>query len=118
MRNQYPYIGNPLGFELRKERPVMYPKIKCWEQFSEEDKKIMQSIKKMVEEQLGSCAMYLYGSRVKGNWEESSDYDIIIEKKLPLESILKIEKLNYPLKKDFKYYEKVKEFVKEAVLIK
>ena len=118
MREQYPYIGNPLGFELRKKRLATFPIITHWEEFSKEDKIIIKNIKKIVELHLGLCTMYVYGSRVAGNWLRDSDYDIIIEKKLSIEDISKIKNLDYSVKVDFKYYEQVKEFIKEAVLIK
>lgn len=118
MREQYPYIGNPLGFILPTKKSTNKPLIKDWEDFSNEDKEILSEIKNELVRYLGDYPLYLYGSRVKGNWTEESDYDIIIEKQLSEEELETIKKLRYPVTVDFKAYEKVKESVKEAVLIK
>jgi len=118
MRKQYPYIGNPLGFVLPKKKSSNKPLIKDWEDFSEEEKEILSEIKNELTRYLGEYPLYLYGSRVKGNWTVESDYDIIIEKELSQEQLEIIKNLRYPVNVDFKAYEKVKEFIKEAVLIK
>lgn len=118
MREQHPYIGNPFGFVLPKRNPTNKPLIKDWEDFSSEDKQILSEIKNELTRYLGEYPLYLYGSRVKGNWTEDSDYDIIIEKELSIEELETIKKLRYPVPVDFKAYEKVKESVEEAVLIK
>jgi len=118
MRKQYPYIGNPLGFTLPTKKPTNKPLIKHWEDFSNEDKEILSEIKNELTRYLGDYPLYLYGSRVKGNWTKDSDYDIIIEKDLSTEELENIKKLRYPVIVDLKAYEKVKESVKEAVLIK
>jgi predicted nucleotidyltransferase len=118
MREQYPYIDNPFGFVLPKKNPINKSLIKDWEDLSIEDKEILSEIKNELTRYLGEYPLYLYGSRVKGNWTEDSDYDIIIEKELSIEEFENIKKLRYPVKVDFKAYEKVKESIKEVVLIK
>ena len=118
MREQYPYIGNPLGFTLPKKKATTKPIILNWEDFSTEDKEVLSEIKNELTRYLGEYPLYLYGSRVKGNWTEESDYDIIIDKELSQEELEIIKNLRYPVNVDFKAYENAKEFVKEAVLIK
>lgn len=118
MREQYPYIGNPLGYKLPVKRLAVHPLITEWEELTEDCKKVLHSIKHLVENIIGECPMYLFGSRVKGYWLESSDYDIIIEKNITQEEVLEINKVEYPVKVDFKFKLRVEDFDKEAVLIK
>jgi predicted nucleotidyltransferase len=117
MNKRYPYVNNPLGFKLPEVKPVIHPIIEKWEDFTENDKIILQNIKSIIIGLAGQHNIYVYGSRVKGNWDEDSDYDIIIEKKLSYDLILDICKLEYPVKVDIKAFEKVKEFIPNSILI-
>jgi predicted nucleotidyltransferase len=117
MNKRYPYINNPLGFKLPEVKPVIHPIIEKWEDFTENDKTILQNIKSIIIGLAGEYKVYIHGSRVKGNWDENSDYDIIIEKKLSSDLVLDIRKLEYPVKVDIKAFEKVNEFFKNIILI-
>lgn len=118
MRKQYPYIGNPLGFKLPVKRLAVHPLITEWKELPEDCKKVLHIIKDLVETTIGECQMYLFGSRVKGYWINSSDYDIIIQKNITQKQILEINKIKFPVKVDFKFMLRVDGFGKEAVLIK
>lgn len=75
-KERYPYIGNPYGFELPKSKPVIHPKITKWEDFSEEDKVALSDVKNIIQSYIGNCKIAIFGSRIKGNWDDESDYDI------------------------------------------
>lgn len=75
---RYPYINNPYGFKLPDPKPKIHPVITKFEEFSENDKIILLEIKYIVTSYLGECKVYVFGSRIKGNWNEESDYDIAI----------------------------------------
>jgi predicted nucleotidyltransferase len=75
-KERYPYIGNPYGFELPKSKPVIHPTITKWEDFSEEDKIALHNVKNIIQSYIGNCRIAIFGSRIKGNWDDESDYDI------------------------------------------
>lgn len=117
MREQYPYIGNPFGFILPQPKPVIHPKITKWEQLTPEDQKILLDIKKVIVSKIGDCNLYLYGSRVNGNWDEDSDYDLVIDKHIPFETLIDLKEYNYGVKIDLNYFEEVKDSIPESVLV-
>lgn len=117
MRQQYPYIGNPFGFKLPEPKPVIHPIITKWEQFTAEDQMILSSIKKVIVSKIGDCNLYLYGSKVNGNWDENSDYDLVIDKDIPFEILMDLKEYNYGVKVDLNCFEKVKNNIPESVLI-
>lgn len=75
---RHPYINNPFGFKLPEPKPVIYPIIEKWEDFSEKDKKILSEIKRIILSYIGKCEVCVFGSRIKGNWDDESDYDIMV----------------------------------------
>lgn len=117
MRQQYPYIGNPFGFKLPQPKLVIHPIITKWEQLTPEDQKILSDIKKVIVSEIGDCNLYLYGSKVNGNWDENSDYDLLIDKDIPFETLVKLKNYNYGVDIDLGCFEKIQEYVPESVLI-
>ena len=77
-QERYPYIGNPYGFILPQRKEVIHPVIKQWDDFTENDKAILQNIKNVIFSIIGECRICAFGSRVKGNWDENSDYDVVV----------------------------------------
>ena len=117
MRQQYPYIGNPFGFKLPQPKPVIHPIITKWEQLTAKDQMILSDIKKVIVSKIGDCNLYLYGSRINGNWDENSDYDILIDKDVPFESIINLRNYDYGVKIDLGCFEKVEDSAPGGVLI-
>jgi len=117
MRQQYPYIGNPFGFKLPQPKPVIHPIITKWEQLTDEDQMILSSIKKVIVSKIGDCNLYLYGSRVNGNWDENSDYDLLIDKDISFEKLIDLRDYDYGVEIDHGCFEKIKDNIPEGVLI-
>ena len=114
---RYPYINNPLGFKLPEPKPIIHPIINKWEDFTEEDKTILQNIKSIIVDHIGECKVYVHGSRVKGNWDENSDYDIVINKGILFDSLLKVRSLEFPVKTDVKSGENIENVFNKNILI-
>lgn len=114
---RYPYVNNPLGFKLPEPKPVIHPIITKWEDFTEEDKTILQNIKSIIVSRTGECNVYVYGSRVKGNWDENSDYDIRVEKQLLPGLIFDLNNIEFPVKVDIKSLAIATEFSKENSIL-
>ena len=117
MRQQYPYIGNPFGFKLPEPKPVIHPIITKWEQLATNDQKILSDIKKVIISKIGDCNLYLYGSKVNGNWDENSDYDLLIDKTIPFDTLIELREYDYGVEIDLGCFENIKDNVPESVLI-
>jgi predicted nucleotidyltransferase len=97
---RYPYIGNPLGFKLPDPKPVVHPIIYKWDDLPEDQKEELETIKKVVYSIIGQCDISLFGSIVKGYWDEESDYDLLVHKQVSKELISELRKQTYPRKVD------------------
>ena len=73
-------IDNPIGFVLKQGKPFIHPIITTFEEFNEDQKRQLLHIKSVVVERIGECEMSVFGSQVKGNWDEESDYDVVVHK--------------------------------------
>lgn len=102
-KERYPYINNPYGFKLPEENPVIHPVIIKWEDFTEKDKTILQNIKKKIVSIIGDCKVSIFGSRVKGNWTDKSDYDILVHKTLSDETLSILKSIDYEIKIDLSF---------------
>ena len=116
-KNRYPYIGNPFGFKLPEPKPVIHPVISKWDDFTEDKKEIIRGIKKVIVSYIGECEVRIFGSMIKGNWDEDSDYDLIILKR-PEEDIIKqIKNHNFGVKVYTKFYEPSSVSLNGSILI-
>lgn len=80
---------------LVRKRPITHPIITCWEDVREEDKVLLLNTKKIIISELGDCIVGFRGSRIKGNWIEESDYDLITSR-IPTEDVRqRISRYNY-----------------------
>lgn len=93
---RYPYINNPLGFKLPEVKPIVHPIIYQWDDLPEDQKQELQSIKETILSIVGECQISLYGSIVKGYWDENSDYDLIVHKSLSKETLTILRSQSYP----------------------
>lgn len=92
MKERYPYINNPYEFKLPEPKPIVHPVIHKWDDFPEEDKVIFKSIKDRIVSEIGDCRITAYGSKVNGNWDEDSDYDVIVYKDVDIATKMKFWK--------------------------
>lgn len=97
---RYPYVGNPLGFKLPEPKPVIHPIIYKWDELPEDQKKELEIIKKVIYSIVGECDISLFGSIVKGYWDEESDYDLVIHKEISKDLIKELRNQTYPRKVD------------------
>jgi len=88
-------IDNPLGFVLRRGKPVIHPIVTTFEEFNDEQKRQLLHIKSIVVDKIGECELSVFGSQVKGNWDEESDYDIVVHKRPSSKDMDYLKKYNY-----------------------
>jgi hypothetical protein len=103
-KERYPYINNPYGFKLPEPNPIIHPVIKQWDDFTESDKSIFLEIKKKIISVIGDFKVSAFGSRIRGNWTEKSDYDVLINKELLTQELIALKEISYEVKVDFSYY--------------
>jgi predicted nucleotidyltransferase len=77
-RVRWRLIDDPRGYVLAKGREIVHPIITDWNQLPEDQKKELSIIKEYIYSKISNCELYLFGSRIKGTWNEESDYDIVI----------------------------------------
>lgn len=87
-----------------RERPITKPIIKCWDEFSEEDKTILLNIKSIIQKEIGDCKIGIYGSRIKGYWIDESDYDIMVNKEVDEETSKKLKNHNFSVLVNISFY--------------
>jgi predicted nucleotidyltransferase len=100
---RYPYIGNPLGFKLPDPKSVIHPIIYKWDDLPEDQKEELETIKKIIFSIIGECEITLFGSIVKGYWDDDSDYDLVVHKEVSKEIINEIRNQKYPRKVDITF---------------
>ena len=79
-----------------KKRDVTHPVINSWDELGETDKEMLLYVKNVITSYIGECIVCLGGSRIKGYWNEDSDYDIKIYKLPEIEQLRSIT--SYPWK--------------------
>ena len=77
-KRRWKFTDNPVI--LKPQKPVIHPKITKFGKFSESQRKKLLHIKEIIVSQIGECTMSIFGSRIHGNWDKESDYDIIVYK--------------------------------------
>jgi len=101
-------IDDPRGFvPIRKKKPK-HSVIKNFSELSEDQKNNLLQLKNFIQSKVNDCEVYLYGSRVRGKWDNMSDYDImIVTDNIPNEKIIKeIQNYNYDIKVDISFTKK------------
>lgn len=96
-------IDNPLGFVVRLSKPVIYPIITKFDEFNAEQKQNLLDIKEIIVNQIGECEMSIFGSQVNGNWDDQSDYDIIVHKLIDYKNQQYLKEYNYNVKVDMSF---------------
>lgn len=92
--------------ELKKIKPVIHPIINNYNELLPEKKNSLETVVNKIKEYILNPKIYLFGSNIKGNWNENSDYDIIVISQ-PSEEIKNILKnYNYGFKVDLFFWKK------------
>jgi len=73
--SDYPHLADIC---FTKEREVTHPIAKVFEDLPLDQQAVCKRIKELILEKLPFAGVYLFGSRIKGNWVEDSDYDIVV----------------------------------------
>ena len=93
-------IDNPLGFVPELAKPITHPIVTTFDEFSEDQKKTLLHIKSVVVDKIGDCEISVYGSQVKGNWDEDSDWDVVIHKSVHFKEMDYLKKYDYGVRVD------------------
>jgi hypothetical protein len=118
-KNRYPYLNNPFGFVLPQPKEKTHPTIYKFEELEDDDKKNLNNIKSQLYLKLEKeVSLFLFGSKVKGNWDKDSDYDIYVECVPSLELHSEIKKMNFGVKVDIFFSDKIKEIPGQIIQIK
>ena len=80
MYKRYKAIDNPLGFVIRATKPQRFANVTHYDDFTEDQKTNLQKIKAVIVSRLGECNIGVYGSQVRGNYDQTSDYDVRVYK--------------------------------------
>jgi len=98
---RYPYVGNTLGFKLPEKHSVIHPIVETWDDFTNEQKDILLGIKNKILSVINEeYEIQIFGSRVKGYWNNKSDYDICIKGKFDSNIMSKLKNLDFNVKVD------------------
>jgi len=85
---------------LKKQNPFIHNRIFDYDDLPHNQKEILSKIKKIIQEQIGECQIRLFGSRINGNWIETSDYDLLIYKSINKEAIIELKSINFGVRVD------------------
>lgn len=88
------------SLKIKPINPNIHPKITNFNQIPEEQKIVLNRVKSFIVETIGDCQLTFYGSRVKGNWVEDSDYDIFVHKIVDEETKRYLKKHDYGARVD------------------
>ena len=115
---RYPYIGNPFGYKLPEPKPIIHPIIKEWNDLPQNKKDDLTRIKEIIISNIGKCEIVLFGSTINGNWDQDSDYDLVINVDImpSNEVITKIRSTDFGTKVDI-FYSNSSSIEKQGVII-
>ena len=102
---KYNVINNPLGFVMRKAKPKIHPIVSCYDEFNYDQKEKLSHIKSIVISRISTCTMYVFGSQINGNWDETSDFDIVVCGKLSGDDKRYLRSFDYGFKVDIAFTE-------------
>ncbi len=75
-------------------------------------KKTLSDLKRIIVSYIGECNVSVFGSRVKGNWDEESDWDLMIFSDVEdKELIMKVRKHHYDVEVDINFTKRILGFV-------
>ena len=101
--NRYSYIGNPFGYKIPDPKPIIHPIVYNCDDFLDIQKKEIEVIKRIILSIIGECKLSLFGSMVKGYWDNDSDYDLVIHKNITSEQLSQLRSQRYPRKVDINF---------------
>jgi predicted nucleotidyltransferase len=96
-------IDSPNYQGQKPRNPSVHAKIKHFSEVPIVQQHIFRAVKKFVNQLLPETKCYAYGSRINGNWIETSDYDIVVMAKPSSEIKLIIARKEFMGKVDIRY---------------
>lgn len=103
---RWPLSECPIPVKFKEQKPVIHPIIENFYELPEEQKNVLLKIKKIINFYLPDAKLFLFGSRTKGNWDETSDYDIMVETKENGEKNKILKKYDFGVKVDICFTQK------------
>ena len=116
IKKVYKAIDNPLGFVMLKSKPKIHDVVTTFDEFNDNQKRKLLYFKDVIISKIGDCEMAIFGSQIKGNWDETSDFDIAVFKVPSKEDAKYLNEFDYGFKVDMffiegdKYYERAVNF--------
>ena len=109
-KEECPYPIAPSRNARRRYYEQTHDKITKWDDLTKEDKELLIKVKQIITSYLGDRVIKIFGSRVNGNWIESSDWDVAVIGEIPnVETQLKIKTLDYGFLIDVQFHRKCEE---------
>lgn len=81
-------------------KQYIHPVITNVDEFSEDQRLILNQIKDVICNTIGSKTIGVFGSRIDGSWREDSDYDIVVFDIQDLSIAKLLQQLEFPTKVD------------------
>lgn len=101
-REECPY---PIPRGRRRPYEQTHDRITKWDDLAKEDKELLLKVKEIITSYLGDRVIKLFGSRINGNWIETSDWDVVIIGEIPsVEVINKIKNYDYGFRMDIQFH--------------
>lgn len=101
--SDYPCEGCPPPPIFKAVKPVIHSIPTNFDELEDHQKVIVSNIKRIIVSHIGECHINLFGSQVKGNWDETSDYDIIVFADVPSETKTLLRSLDYGCKVEINF---------------
>lgn len=93
----------PYPYERPKYKEVIHPIPTTYDDLPEDQKVVVTHIKNIIISHMGECKMQLFGSRIKGTWNDESDYDIIVSTTPSKEIVNILRKYDYGVPVDIMF---------------
>ena len=76
--SDYPCDGCPPPPIFKPINPVTKPSAKIFDELLDHQKVVVSKVKSVIVSYIGECHVTLFGSQMRGNWTETSDYDFFV----------------------------------------
>ena len=98
---RWPFSEMPAPLKIQK--PYIHPEITGFNDLPKDQKSILYHVKSVITQKVGECQLSLFGSRIHGNWDDESDYDILIHKEIDKNLMVELRNLDYGAEVDLSY---------------
>lgn len=75
---RWKYEDCPFPIKFKETKPKIHPEIHNFDEMPEDQKKVLLEVKSYIRSVMPDARLFLFGSRMNGNWDEESDYDLVI----------------------------------------